>query len=371
MNKSRLASDPKDKTKLNGNKENRKNNDKKEENKDENEEEEDENKRKKWITPRELVEMLSRGVHKVLIVDARAQREFDAAHMNLNLMLNDRHKRSLVDYMSLPAECVRPVSWSIVDALKSAAGLDASRQLFAARATYDYLVLFDADSRIEHVSLPESNAKLAMLKRAVFDFDQDSPLRNEPLILQGGWAEWLLYYPVLVSSSSSSPLLPSPSSSISSGLADAGSKKKSGVENKLFEIDYPDWSEDLSANTKKIAADAQAQATVNSVKPAATATVTAPPTVQPQKPAVPPNNSLSSSSSMGLEILSLSSDEDEQDVANDEPTTQRNVEIRVVSNEAAASANSTNGSARPPPLVNRSNKPSTGKLNLLSKCMID
>lgn len=175
--------------------------------------------KKPYLNPKDLVEFLKKGVHRVLIMDVRPKSDFDLSHMNLQLVLNDEKKQQLVKYMNLPNECIKSVSWAILESLKSHD--PASACLFADRTKFDYLILFDFESKFESMQ-PESS--LGMLKRALFEFDLDA-CKNEPIILQGGWKNWLVYYPVLVSS----PAAP---------LQNGQTEKKS--IDKLFDFDYPE-----------------------------------------------------------------------------------------------------------------------------------
>ena len=175
--------------------------------------------KKQYLDPNDLVEFLKKGLYRVLIMDVRPKLDFDRSHMNLQLILNDEKKQQLINYMNLPNECIKSVSWAILDSLKSHD--PASACLFAERTKYDYLILFDFESKFESMQ-PESS--LGMLKRALFEFDLDA-CKNEPIILQGGWKSWLIYYPVLVSS----PAAP---------LHNGQTEKKS--IDKLFDFDYPE-----------------------------------------------------------------------------------------------------------------------------------
>lgn len=270
---------------------------------------------KKSINPKELVELLQKGLYKVLIMDVRSRSEFDACHMNLGLVLNDEKKQQLVDLMNLPAEFVRTVSWSILEVLKTNSvddkSISLSCRLFAERNKYDYIVLFDRISRLETLT-PES--KLGMLKRALYEFDLES-CKNEPIILQGGWKDWLVFYPVLVSSP---------------GVTFSVEEKSSSID-KLFDFDYPEFGSD----NKKMPVNGNVSQPVK-----------LPPLVVQPSAQVVVNNNLAKFDDES------SSEGEEEMVVSIEQT-----EIRQPPAVVSASESSSTIGINRVPIINRSNKP--------------
>lgn len=67
-----------------------------------------------------------------------------------------------------------------------------SRKLWKERAEKDYIILMDWNSTLDKL---QPGTVLKTLKDALFKFDSSVILQKEPLILQGGYSQWMLYYP--------------------------------------------------------------------------------------------------------------------------------------------------------------------------------
>jgi ubiquitin carboxyl-terminal hydrolase 8 len=159
---------------------------------------------KKFIRPTEFTELITKSDLKVLIIDTRSKNEFDYSHMNLSILLPDGKNRPQI--INVPNELIENVAWKLEETLKKQdienEALSVSK-IFANRKEYDYLILFDKDSTMNGI---KADSKLSILKRAVFDFEPNDKLKNEPLVLDGGWNEWLNIYPGYSSSSNSNNL---------------------------------------------------------------------------------------------------------------------------------------------------------------------
>jgi len=159
---------------------------------------------KKFIRPTEFTELITKSDLKVLIIDTRSKNEFDYSHMNLSILLPDGKSRPQI--INVPNELIENVAWKLEETLKKQdienEALSVSK-IFANRKEYDYLILFDKDSTMNGI---KADSKLSILKRAVFDFEPNDKLKNEPLVLDGGWNEWLNIYPGYSSSSNSNNL---------------------------------------------------------------------------------------------------------------------------------------------------------------------
>ncbi len=159
---------------------------------------------KKFIRPTEFTELITKSDLKVLIIDTRSKNEFDYSHMNLSILLPDGKNRPQI--VNVPNELIENVAWKLEETLKKQdtenEALSVSK-IFANRKEYDYLILFDKDSTMNSI---KADSKLSILKRAVFDFEPNDKLKNEPLVLDGGWNEWLNIYPGYSSSSNSNNL---------------------------------------------------------------------------------------------------------------------------------------------------------------------
>ena len=159
---------------------------------------------KKFIRPTEFTELITKSDLKVLIIDTRSKNEFDYSHMNLSILLPDGKNRPQI--INVPNELIENVAWKLEETLKKQdtenEALSVSK-IFANRKEYDYLIVFDKDSTMNSI---KADSKLSILKRAVFDFEPNDKLKNEPLVLDGGWNEWLNIYPGYSSSSNSNNL---------------------------------------------------------------------------------------------------------------------------------------------------------------------
>jgi ubiquitin carboxyl-terminal hydrolase 8 len=146
---------------------------------------------RKDLTPKDLVEILTKTSDKILIIDTRSQSEFANSQMNLSILLSSEKKRQeQISYINIPSEFISSVSWHIMEAIRGEN--TGVAQIFANRKNYDYLVLLDSDSDFKKLS---QDSKLLTLKRAMFEYDLDEKLKNEPLILDGGFNQWLTFYP--------------------------------------------------------------------------------------------------------------------------------------------------------------------------------
>ena len=124
--------------------------------------------------------------------------------------------------MNFPREIIENVAWKLEDAIRNFNESDA--RLFSARADYDHIVLLDHDS----------DATLLVLKKAIHEFDQTTRLKNEPLVLSGGWSQWVTYFPGFCSGSCSSK----GGTSAVSGAAEPAKDFKS-----IFDFNYPGLDE--------------------------------------------------------------------------------------------------------------------------------
>lgn len=159
---------------------------------------------KKFIRATEFTELITKSNLKFLIIDTRSKHEFDYSHMNLSILLPDAKNRPQI--INLPNELIETVAWKLEETLKindSDNDANSASKAFANRKDYDYLILFDKDSTLNNF---KSDSKLSILKRAVFDFEPNDKLKNEPLVLDGGWNEWLAIYPGYSSASNTNSL---------------------------------------------------------------------------------------------------------------------------------------------------------------------
>ncbi|CAF2367647.1 unnamed protein product [Rotaria sp. Silwood2] len=165
---------------------------------------EEENSLEKSIGPKLLYKYLNERKKNILLIDMRSKVDYDQSHMKTSACIH------------IPADLMNGkgwTSWGIESALTDSNAATKFKQ----RANFDYIILFDDDTYENNL---KSGHCLMGLKQAIFSFDQDVKLKHEPLILDGGYEDWMTYYP----GESTAPLI---------------SKKNIG-ELRSFEVSYPD-----------------------------------------------------------------------------------------------------------------------------------
>ena len=149
---------------------------------------------KKFITPIELTNLVNTTEFTFLLIDIRHKHEYDFSHMNMTILLDENKKTSeFVSYINIPNEYIKNVSWKLEESLKD----NECGQLFSQRDKFDYVVLIDKDTMESNF---KEESKISILKNAIYEFDMNKRLRNEPLLLDGGWNQWIAYYPACIRS---------------------------------------------------------------------------------------------------------------------------------------------------------------------------
>lgn len=182
---------------------------------------------KNFINPKELADIVKKSIYKILIIDIRSKSEFDFSHMDLSILLSDESKKKqLISYINIPEDLVENVSWNICESLKKFDAYVA--RIFASRADFEYLILFDKDSTSLSV---KTDSKISILKRALYEYDLEK-VKNEPIILDGGWSQWLIFYPAFKKSSNQTDLF-------KNGILIQDEMNKQ-TNKKTFDFDYPE-----------------------------------------------------------------------------------------------------------------------------------
>lgn len=125
----------------------------------------------------------------VLVMDTRPSQDFQESQMCVPSQT----------CISVPEEAVSPgVTVSQIELkLPAASLLDWKRRGFV-----DYLVLLDWFSCVSDLRL---GTTLQSLKDALYKWDSSMILRSEPLVLEGGYENWLLFYPMYTSNAKVKP----------------------------------------------------------------------------------------------------------------------------------------------------------------------
>uniref|UniRef100_A0A670JS51 Ubiquitin carboxyl-terminal hydrolase n=1 Tax=Podarcis muralis TaxID=64176 RepID=A0A670JS51_PODMU len=123
----------------------------------------------------ELFKMMMDKSIKLMIMDARC--------------LKDYQESCIANSVCVPEEAISPG----VTANKIEAKLpDTSKEPWKERGQVDYVVLLDWFSSAKDLQL---GTPLRSLKDALFKWESKAVLKNEPLVLEGGYENWLLCYP--------------------------------------------------------------------------------------------------------------------------------------------------------------------------------
>lgn len=127
------------------------------------------------ITAKELYTMMMDKTISLIIMDARKTEDYQHS--------------CILDSLSVPEEAISPgVTASWIEAKLS----DDSKDIWKKRGSVDYVVLLDWFSSAKDLLL---GTPLRSLKDALFKWESKAVLRHEPLVLEGGYENWLLCYP--------------------------------------------------------------------------------------------------------------------------------------------------------------------------------
>ncbi|XP_045438561.1 ubiquitin carboxyl-terminal hydrolase 8 isoform X5 [Pipistrellus kuhlii] len=127
------------------------------------------------ITAKELYTMMMDKNISLIIMDARKMQDYQDSHIS--------------DSLSVPEEAINPgITASWIEAKLP----DDSKDKWKKRGNVDYVVLLDWFSSTKDLQL---GTTLRSLKDALFKWETKTILRNEPLVLEGGYENWLLCYP--------------------------------------------------------------------------------------------------------------------------------------------------------------------------------
>ncbi|XP_068607231.1 ubiquitin carboxyl-terminal hydrolase 8 [Brachionichthys hirsutus] len=132
------------------------------------------------ITAEKLFNMMKDQTIAIIVMDARRQKDFEESHIQVPAQT----------CICVPEEAVRPgITVNQIEAELP----DASKDQWRKRGFVDYVVLLDWFSSVTDLKL---GTTLQSLKDALFKWDSITVLRSEPLVLEGGYENWLLFYPM-------------------------------------------------------------------------------------------------------------------------------------------------------------------------------
>ncbi|KAJ8036441.1 Ubiquitin carboxyl-terminal hydrolase 8 [Holothuria leucospilota] len=131
-----------------------------------------------WLTAAELYEVLKKKEFNILVMDVRSPEQYSSSHMKNIISIN------------VPREIIK--AGSTASSLQKSLPLE-SHEHWKKRGDFDYILLVDWDSSENDT---KQGSTLASLKDALFKWDSTVSLKHEPLILQGGYSDWILRYPM-------------------------------------------------------------------------------------------------------------------------------------------------------------------------------
>ncbi|CAH2274065.1 ubiquitin carboxyl-terminal hydrolase 8 [Pelobates cultripes] len=128
------------------------------------------------ISPEKLYGLMSDKNINIIIMDARSEKDFKESHIKGSI--------------SVPEEAICPG----YTAQKIEGNLpEASKEDWNRRGHTDYIILLDWFSSVNDLKL---GTTLQSLKDALFKWETKTILQSEPFVLDGGYENWLLCYPM-------------------------------------------------------------------------------------------------------------------------------------------------------------------------------
>ncbi|XP_052267867.1 ubiquitin carboxyl-terminal hydrolase 8-like [Dreissena polymorpha] len=130
------------------------------------------------LTCAQLNQILEDRDTQLILMDVRSIEDFQESRLTHKAIIN------------VPASAVKP--GTTVSYIEKALPMD-SLSLWKQRGNIDHIVLLDWTSRFENVKI---GSTLHTLKDALFKYDSTVIIKSEPLILDGGYEQWMLEYPM-------------------------------------------------------------------------------------------------------------------------------------------------------------------------------
>lgn len=132
------------------------------------------------ISAEKLFHMMKDQTITMIVMDARSHRDFEESRIQV-----PGHT-----CVSVPEEAISPgITVNQIEAKLPAVSTERWKQ----RGFVDYIVLLDWFSSVTDLTL---GTTLQSLKDALYKWDSITILRSEPLVLEGGYENWLLFYPM-------------------------------------------------------------------------------------------------------------------------------------------------------------------------------
>ncbi|KAL1007626.1 hypothetical protein UPYG_G00089240 [Umbra pygmaea] len=141
------------------------------------------------ITAEGLFKMMKDQTITLIVMDARRIPDFQESQIQVPTQT----------IISVPEEAISP--GITVTQIESKLP-DDSREMWKRRGFVDYIILLDWFSSVTDLRL---GSTLQSLKDALYKWDSTTILRSEPMVLEGGYESWLLFYPMYTSNAKVRP----------------------------------------------------------------------------------------------------------------------------------------------------------------------
>ncbi|XP_067352066.1 ubiquitin carboxyl-terminal hydrolase 8 isoform X2 [Channa argus] len=141
------------------------------------------------ITAETLFHMMKDKAIAIIVMDARSYKDFEESHIQVPAQT----------CISVPEEAISP--GITVNQIETKLP-EMSKEHWRRRGFVDYIVLLDWFSSVTDLTL---GTTLKSLKDALYKWDSITILRSEPLVLEGGYENWLLFYPMYTSNAKVRP----------------------------------------------------------------------------------------------------------------------------------------------------------------------
>ncbi|XP_062404817.1 ubiquitin carboxyl-terminal hydrolase 8 [Sardina pilchardus] len=141
------------------------------------------------ITVEKLFRMMMDHSLSVIVMDTRSLRDFEESQIQVPAQ----------NYISVPEEAISPgITVNQIEVKLP----EASKELWKRRGFVDYVVLLDWFSSAADLKL---GTTLQSLKDALYKWDSTTILRSEPMVLEGGYENWLFFYPMYTTNAKVKP----------------------------------------------------------------------------------------------------------------------------------------------------------------------
>ncbi|XP_023221756.1 ubiquitin carboxyl-terminal hydrolase 8-like [Centruroides sculpturatus] len=162
------------------------------------------------VSSLELFDFMEKSGIPLLILDVRSSTEYENSHIKYDSCLN------------IPKEILKP---GITAKAIEKEIPENSIPLWNKRGVVDFVIILDINSSTRNIDIQHP---LYTLREAIYKWDNNVILKSCPLILEGGYEDWLLHYPMYTTNPN---------------IVMLGSLNSFPITESKVEIDYPNLDE--------------------------------------------------------------------------------------------------------------------------------